>query len=59
MEYFRERPWPNSTYAIKRLVNHKMNNDVTAGYIITDVERLREPMEKFSKCLQSYFQKTL
>ena len=25
-------------YALKRLVNHKMGNDVTAGYIISDVE---------------------
>lgn len=41
-------------YALKRLVNHKMGNDVTAGYIIADVERLREPMQKitdhFLKC---------
>ena len=34
-----------SAYAIKRLVNHKMQNDVTAGYIITDIERLRSPMQ--------------
>jgi integrase len=33
-------------YALKRLLNHKMKNDVTAGYIITDVERLRSPMQK-------------
>lgn len=33
-------------YALKRLLNHKMRNDVTAGYIITDVERLRAPMQK-------------
>lgn len=33
-----------SAYALKRLVNHKMNNDVTAGYIVSDVERLRKPM---------------
>jgi hypothetical protein len=33
-------------YALKRLLNHAMTNDVTAGYIITDVERLRAPMEK-------------
>jgi integrase len=33
-------------YALKRLLNHKMTSDVTAGYIITDVERLRAPMEK-------------
>lgn len=26
-------------YALKRLLNHKMTNDVTAGYIIADVER--------------------
>jgi integrase len=34
-------------YALKRLLNHKIDNsDVTAGYIVTDVERLRIPMEK-------------
>ncbi len=32
-------------YALKRLMNHKMSNDVTAGYIIVDVERLRKPMQ--------------
>ncbi len=35
-----------SAYALKRLLNHKMTNDVTSGYIITDVERLREPMQR-------------
>lgn len=43
-------------YALKRLLKHKMNNDVTAGYIIADVERLRQPMQKISdyilKCIQ-------
>ena len=34
-----------AAYALKRLLNHKMNNDVTAGYIIADVERLRKPMQ--------------
>lgn len=38
-------------YAIKRLVNHKMRNDVTAGYIISDLERLRAPMQKISDFL--------
>jgi integrase len=33
-------------YALKRLLNHKDPNDVTAGYIISDVERLREPMQR-------------
>lgn len=32
-------------YALKRLLNHKMNHDVTAGYIVMDVERLRGPMK--------------
>jgi len=32
-------------YALKKLMNHKMNNDVTAGYIMLDVERLRKPMQ--------------
>lgn len=40
-------------YAIKRLVNHKMNGDVTAGYIVADVERLRAPMQKISDYLLS------
>jgi len=35
-------------YALKRLLNHKMSNDVTAGYIVADVERLREPMQKIT-----------
>jgi integrase len=38
-------------YALKRLLNHKMNHDVTAGYIIMDVERLRAPMQKISDYL--------
>jgi integrase len=37
-----------SAYALKRMLNHKMTNDVTAGYIITDVERLRAPMQKIT-----------
>lgn len=35
-----------SAYALKKLVNHRVrDNDVTAGYIIMDVERLRKPMQ--------------
>lgn len=33
-------------YALKRLLNHKMKSDVTAGYVIMDVERLRKPLCK-------------
>ena len=35
-------------YALKRLLNHKMNHDVTAGYIVMDVEHLRVPMQRIS-----------
>lgn len=38
-------------YALKRLLNHKMNNDVTAGYIMKDVERLRKPMQRIADFL--------
>jgi integrase len=45
-----------SAYSVKRLVNHKMNNDVTAGYIMMDVERLRKPMQQITdfilKCVE-------
>lgn len=36
-------------YALKRLLNHKDPNDVTAGYIVFDVNRLRKPMEEISQ----------
>ncbi len=44
-------------YALKHLLNHKMNNDVTAGYIIMDVERLRKPMQKINDFLTKTFNK--
>lgn len=40
-----------SAYALKRLANHKMNHDVTSGYIISDVERLRKPMQQITDYL--------
>ncbi|MHB1948933.1 MAG: tyrosine-type recombinase/integrase [Gammaproteobacteria bacterium] len=40
-----------SAYALKRLLNHKMNHDVTAGYIVMDVERLRTPMQMIANQL--------
>ena len=32
-------------------MNHKMNNDVTAGYIMNDIERLRKPMQLITDTL--------
>lgn len=40
-------------YAIKRLANHKDSSDVTVGYIVADVERVREPMQKISDFIES------
>ena len=44
-----------SAYALKRLMNHKMNNDITTGYIVTDVEQRRNPMQQINnyilKCM--------
>jgi integrase len=37
-----------SAYALKTLVNHSTGSDVTAGYVIMDVERLREPMQRIT-----------
>lgn len=35
-------------YALKRLLNHKMRQDVTAGYLIITPERLRDPMQRIT-----------
>lgn len=40
-------------YTLKRLLNHTIHGDVTAGYIVTDVERLRGPMERISRFLSA------
>jgi integrase len=38
-------------YALKRLLNHADGADVTAGYIVPSVERLRAPMAKITDYL--------
>jgi integrase len=43
-------------YALKRLLNHKDPNDVTAGYIVLDINRLREPMQKISSYIKGKIQ---
>lgn len=37
-----------STFALKRLCSHSDGGDVTAGYIVMDVERLRAPIIKIA-----------
>lgn len=42
-----------SGYTVKALLNHKQQTgDVTGGYIILNVDRLREPMQKITDALQ-------
>ena len=38
---------------LKKLANHSGRNDTTFGYLVVDVERLREPMQKISDQLLS------
>ncbi|KTD61871.1 tyrosine-type recombinase/integrase [Legionella spiritensis] len=45
-------------YALKRLLNHKMNNDVTARYIMKDVERLRKPMQQVTNFILEHMMET-
>ena len=42
-----------SGHVVKRLVNHSTTADVTAGYIISEVDRLREPSEKITQHILS------
>jgi integrase len=41
-------------YALKRLANHKTTSDVTSGYIVADVERLRVPMQRITNAICHY-----
>ncbi|GAA6169755.1 tyrosine-type recombinase/integrase [Sessilibacter corallicola] len=40
-------------YALKQLINHHNPNDVTAGYIVAGVERIRVPMNEVSAFILS------
>lgn len=42
-----------SAYTVKHLANHRIGGDVTAGYVVMDVERLREPMQRITDALLS------
>jgi integrase len=36
-------------YALKRLLNHRTDSDVTGGYIVHTPDRLREPVERVAQ----------
>jgi len=35
-------------YALRQLLNHRSHSDVTGGYIVIGVDRLREPVERIA-----------
>lgn len=43
-----------SHYALKRLLNHRMTGDVTAGYIGNNTERLRAPMQQITDAFLAF-----
>jgi integrase len=43
-------------YALKQLLNHKDPRDITASYIVMDIERLRRPMQKISDFIYDHLQ---
>jgi integrase len=45
-----------STHSIKRLINHSMASDVTAGYIMSDVNSLRDVSQKIGDRIWSLAQ---
>jgi integrase len=42
-----------SSHTLKELLNHKTDNDVTSGYIVRDVERLRKPAQQIAERMLS------
>lgn len=40
-------------YALKKLAGHSMREDITAAYLVIDVERLREPMQRITDHIRS------
>jgi integrase len=42
-----------SPFVIKRLVNHAIGSDTTSGYIVSDLERLRGPIQKIENKILS------
>lgn len=40
-----------SLKTVKSLLNHRMDDDVTAGYVISETERLRSAMQRITNTL--------
>jgi integrase len=46
-------------FAFKRLLNHKEPNDVTTGYIVSNVDCLREPMQQITDFIIKHSNKNI
>lgn len=44
-------------YALKRLLNHRDSNDVTEGYIVSNTDRIRKPMQQITDAIQASIHK--
>jgi integrase len=40
-----------SPYTLKKLMNHRVSGDVTAGYLVITAERLREAMQRITDAI--------
>jgi integrase len=38
-----------SHFALKRLLNHRTDSDITGGYVVHSIERLRDPVERIAQ----------
>jgi integrase len=38
-----------SHFALKRLLNHRTDSDITGGYVVHSIERLRDPVERIAE----------
>jgi len=47
-----------SYVVLKKLANHSGKNDTTFGYVVVDVERLRQPMQRITNELLRLSTKT-
>ncbi len=45
-----------SSFTVKRLLNHQQNQDITAGYVISNVTRLRDPMQRITDFVLAHSQ---
>ena len=43
-----------SPMSLKALVNHSLGNDVTSGYVVMSVDRLREPAQRVADLIKSW-----